>query len=134
MDTWREKLRQYIEEEGRKKKAVARQLGVSRITLSGWLAGRSYPQPKHIQKIVTTIPSIKFSDFGIPIPDEDEIVDVIKILLDNMHLLNNDIKEKLVQSIRESIRVNSGSMVDIIKDALQSITKKEVCNEVATEC
>lgn len=152
-EVWREKLQKYIEEEGRKKIAVARQLGVSRATLSSWLAGRSYPRPKHIQRIVTTIPSIEFSDFGILIlqTDEDEIVDVIKILLDNLHLLNNGVKEKLIQSIRESIRVNSGSsMVDIVKNALQSvnskgafaqpqaynrgkgITKKEVHNEVGS--
>jgi len=104
---WREKLRSYIEENGIKKKHVAKKLGITGTTLSNWLSGRVEPSPKNIVKLVETIPVLTFEDFGYrTIPNcDDQVVEIIRLFLEGMEVLAeaNGHRRKLVEELRKAV-------------------------------
>jgi len=61
---WREKLRRWLEREGRKKTWLAQRIGVSRQTIHAWLSGKSEPKAEHIRKIISLVPEISEKDFS----------------------------------------------------------------------
>lgn len=60
---WREKIERWLEEEGRKKSWLAREVGVSRTTISYWLQGKAFPHAKHIRKLLQIVPHLRAEDF-----------------------------------------------------------------------
>ena len=104
---WREKLKTYIEENGIKKKHIAQKLGVTGTTLSNWLSGRVEPSPENIVKLVETIPTLTYEDFGFRVlPScDDQVVEVIRVFLEGMEILAeaNGHRRQIVEELRKAV-------------------------------
>ena len=101
---WREKLKTYIEENGIKKKHIAQKLGITGTTLSNWLSGRVEPSPHNIVKLVETIPTLTYEDFGFKVlPScDDQVVEVIRVFLEGIELANGH-RRQIIAELKKAV-------------------------------